>query len=137
MHQIYFLSIFANLMAGVTLSSDYLSDKISAFSPFKELFSRKGVRGGIGALALIVGFLKLLIRSIDHDVPVVGDFLPALAGIGMGAVLLFELFKAKTEVSSETMGNLEKVVVTYKVPLGLAGAAIGLLHFLLPGALFL
>lgn len=137
MHQIYFLSIFTNLIAGVTLSSDYLSEKISAFSPFKELFGRKGVRGGIGALALIVGFLKLLIRSISHDVPVVGDFLPALAGIGMGAVLLFELFKAKTEVSSKTMGNLEKVVVTYKVPLGLAGAAIGLLHFLLPGALFL
>ncbi len=137
MLQFYFLSITANLLAGLTLSANYLNEKFSGLAPFKELLEKKGVKLTIGAFALIVGFLKLLIRSRSNDVPLVGDLLPALAGLGMGAVLLFEIFKERTNIPAETVSNLEKVVVNYKVPLGLAGLAISLLHFIIPGALFL
>ncbi len=137
MMQFYFLSITANILAGLALTADYLGEKFKAFSPFKELFGKRGFKIGAGASALIIGFMKLLIRSSAGDVPVVGDLLPALAGLGMGAALLFDLYKEKATVKSETLGSLEKAVVTYKVPLGLSGLAVGVLHFFLPWALFL
>ena len=137
MLQFYFLSIFANMLAGLTLTSDYLAEKFKAFLPFKELFSKKNVKTTIGIAAFVVGFLKLLIRSKPADVPVVGDLLPALAGLAMGAGLILGIIKERAKVSAETVDNLEKTVMTYRVPLGIAGLVISALHFLLPGALFL
>ena len=137
MLQFYFLSIFANMLAGLTLTSDYLAEKFKTFLPFKELFSKKNVKTTIGIAAFVVGFLKLLIRSNPADVPVVGDLLPALAGLAMGAGLILGIIKERAKVSAETVDNLEKTVMTYRVPLGIAGLVISALHFLLPGALFL
>ena len=137
MLQFYFLSIFTNILAGLTLMSEYLAEKFEAFLPFKELFSKKNVKTAIGIAAFVVGFLKLLIRSNPADVPVVGDLLPALAGLAMGAGLILGIFRERTKVSVETVDNLEKTVKTYRVPLGIAGLVISALHFLVPGALFL
>ena len=139
MLQFYFLSVFTNLLAGITLTSEFLSKKFSAFAPFQDLFGKRGVKGSIGGLALVVGFLKLLIRSQQSDVPVAGDLLPALIGMGMGAALLFDMIEDRSEIETppESMKGLKKVVVAYRVPLGIAGLVIGFLHFLLPGALFL
>jgi hypothetical protein len=95
------------------------------------------VKTTIGIAAFVVGFLKLLIRSNPADVPVVGDLLPALAGLAMGAGLILGIFRERTKVSAETVDNLEKTVMTYRVPLGIAGLVISALHFLVPGALFL
>ena len=122
MLQFYFLSIFANMLAGLTLTSDYLAEKFKTFLPFKELFSKKNVKTTIGIAAFVVGFLKLL---------------PALAGLAMGAGLILGIIKERAKVSAETVDNLEKTVMTYRVPLGIAGLVISALHFLLPGALFL
>jgi hypothetical protein len=137
MLQFYFLSIFANILAGLTLTADYLGEKFKAFLPFKELFSKNNTKTTIGIFAFVVGFLKLLIRSNPADVPVVGDLLPALAGLAMGAGLILGIVKERGTVSGEKVNNLEKAVMTYRVPLGFTGLAISALHFLLPGALFL
>ena len=137
MLQFYFLSIFANVLAGLTLPSEYLAERFKAFLPFKELFSKNNVKTTIGIAAFVVGFLKLLIRSNPTDVPVVGDLLPALAGLAMGAGLILGIIKERSKVPAETVDNLEKTVMTYRVPLGIAGLVISALHFLVPGALFL
>jgi hypothetical protein len=131
MLQFYFLSIFTNMLAGLTLTSEYFAERIKGFLPFKDLFANRNVKTTIGIAAFVVGFLKLLIRSNPTDVPVVGDLLPALAGLAMGAGLILGT------VSAETVDNLEKTVMTYRVPLGIAGLVISALHFLVPGALFL
>ena len=135
MLQFYFLSIFANFLAGMTLTADYLAERFKGFLPFKELFSKNNVKTTIGIFAFVVGFLKLLIRSNPTDVPVIGDFLPALAGLAMGAGLILGMIKDRTAV--EKVNSLEKTVMTYRVPLGIAGLVISALHFLVPGALFL
>jgi hypothetical protein len=137
MLQFYFLSIFTNMLAGLTLTSEYFAEKFKAFLPFKDLFANKNVKTTIGIAAFVVGFLKLLIRSNPTDVPVVGDLLPALAGLAMGAGLILGILKERGTVSAETVDNLEKTVMTYRVPLGIAGLVISALHFLVPGALFL
>jgi hypothetical protein len=137
MLQFYFLSIFTNMLAGLTLTSEYFAERIKGFLPFKDLFANRNVKTTIGIAAFVVGFLKLLIRSNPTDVPVVGDLLPALAGLAMGAGLILGILKERGTVSAETVDNLEKTVMTYRVPLGIAGLVISALHFLMPRALFL
>ena len=134
MLQFYFLSIFANMLAGLTLMSDYFAEKFKAFLPFKQLFSKKNVKTTIGIAAFVVGFLKLL---LPVQTVVVGDLLPALAGLTMGTGLILGIIKERAKVSAETVDNLEKTVMTYRVPLGIAGLVVSALHFLLPRALFL
>ena len=132
--QFYFLSILANILAGLTLTSDYFAEKSKVFLPIKELLSKTNVKTTIGIAAFVVGFLKLLlpVRTV-----VVGDLFPALAGLAMGAGLILGIIKERANVSAETVDNLEKTVMTYRVPLGIAGLVISALLFLVPGALFL
>jgi hypothetical protein len=137
MLQFYFLSVFANGLAGLTLTADYFGERFSSFAPFKELFSKGSVRVGVGVLAFVVGFLKLLIRSTPTDVPIVGDFLPAVAGLAMGAAIVLNTLRERGAVSGGKVSSLEQAVMSYRVPLGIAGLAVAVLHFLLPGALFL
>ena len=137
MVQFYFLSIVANAFAGLILAGDYLSSRLKSLTIVKGIAEKKSVQFSVGIFALLVGFLKLLIRSVNTDVPVVGDLLPALAGMGMGVALLLQFFKESTQVPADTLGKLEQLVMQYRVPLGLGGLAVSLLHFILPAALFL
>jgi hypothetical protein len=137
MLQFYFLSVFANLLAGLTLTADYFAERFGSFAPLKELFSKGSVRAGVGIGAFVVGFLKLLIRSTPTDVPVVGDLLPAVAGLAMGAAILLGSLRERARVGDGKVSNLEQAVMRYRVPLGIAGLVVSVLHFLLPGALFL
>lgn len=134
MMQFYFLSVFTNLLAALALSGEYLGSRIKNLEPLMTALGARGVRLGVGIAAFVVGFLKLL---IPQDVPVVGDLLPALGGMAMGAALFFAYMKERGEKTDEDMSSLEKLAVSYKVPLGLAGGIISVLHFLLPRFLFL
>ena len=134
MLQFYFLSILANILAGLTLTSDYLAEKFKAFLPFKELFSKKNVKTTVGIIAFVVGFLKLL---LPVQTIVAGDLLPAVAGLAMGAGLILGIIKERGTVSAEKVDNLEKTVANYRVPLGITGLVIAILHFLIPSALLL
>jgi hypothetical protein len=134
MMQFYFLSVFVNLLAALVLSGEYLGSKMKNLEPLMTALSVRGARLGVGIAAFLVGFLKLL---IPQDVPVVGDLLPALGGMAMGAALFFEYMKERGDKTEEEMSSLEKLAVGYKVPLGLAGGIISVLHFLLPRFLFL
>jgi hypothetical protein len=137
MMQLYFLSIAANLLAGTALCSEYFAARLRWFAPLGQLIGGRGFRAVVGGLAAVVGFLKLLVRSTPSDVPVVGDLLPALAGLAMGASLLVQVLREKSDLPAEAVSRVEKAALAYRVPLGLAGMAVALLHFLLPGALFL
>jgi hypothetical protein len=135
MLQFYFLSILANLLAGVALASEYLAGRFPVFVPFRDLLSRRAYRASVGVLAVAVGFLKLLIRSSAADVPVIGDLIPALVGMAMGASLVLHVVREKADLPP--LGRLEKAALAYRVPLGFIGIVAAILHFLLPGALFL
>jgi hypothetical protein len=132
--QFYFLSILANILAGLTLTSDYFAEKSKIFLPIKELLSKTNIKTTIGIAAFVVGFLKLLlpVRTV-----VVGDLLPALAGLAMGAGLILGIVRERGTVKTETVDSLEKTVMTYRVPLGITGLVVSVLHFLVPGALLL
>jgi hypothetical protein len=135
--QFYLLSIFANIVAGLTLAGDFLGDRISFLSSFKSLRENRAARIIIGAVALVVGVIKLFVASPGELVAVAGDLLPALAGIILGGVLLVEAFLAAIEKKGEKATTISKTVLSYRVPVGIAGVAIALLHFLFPGVVIL
>jgi hypothetical protein len=135
MLQFYFLSILANILAGLALTAEYLAGRFPGFAPFRDLLARRPYRAALGALAAAVGFLKLLLRSTAADVPVVGDLIPALVGMAMGASLVLHVVREKADLPA--VSRLEKAALAYRVPLGIVGIVAGVLHFLLPGALFL
>jgi len=141
MVQFYFLSIVANLIGGLALSSGYLDQRFSGMSGVKEFFeSRPGIRVTIGVVSVIVGVLKLL-SVTTGDVPVVGDLIPALTGLIVGVALLFERYKEKSTIPSETQGAalnaVDRIVLKNKTLLGSIAMIVGVLHFLLPRVLFL
>lgn len=134
MAQFYFLSIVANIVAGLTLAGDYLGAKIAFLSSFKNLRENRNAVIGIGAAAALIGLVKLFVLSPGEIVPVAGDLLPAVTGMALGGVLLVEAFREKVAARGEKIERLSQTVLTFRVPLGIAGVVVAVLHFLVPGA---
>ena len=137
MAQIYFLSIIANIVAGLTLAGDYLGERIAFLAPFKDLRANRVAVTIVAALALVVGILKLIVLSPGETVPFAGDLLPGLAGIVMGGLLAVEAYRPQAAVQGEAIERISKTVLTYRVPLGIAGVAIAIAQFLFPGVIIL
>jgi hypothetical protein len=137
MAQFYLLSVFTNIAAGMTIAGDYLGDRIALLSSFKNLQRSRIAQILVGSAAFIVGVMTFIIRAPGDTVAVVGDFLPSVAGIAQGALLLIAGFRNRIAAVSAPAENLSKQALTYKVPVGIVGVAVGLLHFLFPAAVIL
>lgn len=137
MYQIYLLSVVSNLLAGIALSFQGMDEKLQLSSVFnRDLMENTGFRLGLGVATFVIGFLKFLAVSPD-DVPVVGDLIPALAGLIMGLILLLQYYRSRSTVSSPALDKVEKVFGKNSGVFGTAGIIIAVLHFLLPRILFL
>jgi hypothetical protein len=140
MAQFYLLSIFANVIAGLTLAGDFLGDRVAFLASFKNLRANRTAQAILGGVTLVVGVIKLFVGSPGELVPVAGDILPALMGIVLGGVLLVETFRPGSDAQAEKYAQVKKIskaVLSYRVPLGIAGVAVALVHFLLPSVVIL
>jgi hypothetical protein len=137
MTQLYLLSIVSTVLAGLALSGDYLGSRLAFLATFRSWTEHRGPTIGLGVLTAVVGVLKLFIRSPGETVPVAGDLLPALAGMALGAALFFETTLRRPSATESRVDRYAKAVLSYRVPLGLAGLVVALLHFLFPGAVIL
>ncbi len=137
MYQIYFLSILVNLLTGITLSFDRMDERLQLRSLFNpELFQHAGFRLTMAIITFVVGFLKLLSVS-PGDVPVVGDLLPALAGMVMGFTLFLQYYKDRTTVESSSLTSLDRIFGNNSAIIGTLGIIVAVLHFFLHTVLFL
>lgn len=137
MVQFYFLSVLANILGGIALSAGLLDEKMSGFAGIKAFFDEKpGFRVTVGVIAVVTGILKLL-SATRGDVPVVGDLLPSLTGLAVGAAVLYERYKEKSTVETEVPSAAEKLLINNKSILGVASIVVGLVHFFIPSVLFL
>ena len=136
MNQIYLVSVVVNLLAGITLAHAFLESRLPLSTVFNgELFERPQYWFGLGAVSFITGFLKLI--SAQGDMPVIGDLLPAVAGLVMGLTLLVQFYRHRNETVPHPVETLEKVFVANKTAVGIGGAVVALVHFLFPHILFL
>lgn len=119
----------------VNSASDSSKAKKSKFLeiPFLEDSSFRLV---LGILMVLTGLMKLL-SPIQYDVPVVGDLIPALAGLAGGFSILLEWYRNKSTVGVNLPGVIDKIFVEGRKYLGIFCIAAGVLHFIFPRVLFL
>jgi hypothetical protein len=137
MSQFYLLSIVSILLSGFVLSGDYLGAKVPALGTFRAWLENRGAALALGILTAGIGFLKFFVRAPGDTVVVVGDLLPAIAGLAVGAALFFEALLRKPSMPERPVDRYAKAVLTYRIPLGIVCVAIALLHFLFPQAVIL
>ncbi len=137
MPQLYFLSVFANLVTGLLLAADYLGQKTAFFAEWKKLLENRVAEILFGLGAAAIGILKLIIFSPGETVAVVGDLVPALTGLVLGAVLLGQAFRARVEKAGQKAERVARAVIGYQVPIGIFGMVVAVVHFLFPQVLFL
>jgi len=143
MIQLYLLSIILNGLIGFLL---ILGDAAEGDSPEKGVkifFSSWGFRLVLGILAAITGILKLLLPMPNSEktaIPILGDFLPALAGLAAGFILIFGFYRENSAKSAAADGKLDLIgdtLLQYRKTVGICLLVIAVLHFLFPYALFL
>lgn len=124
MLQFYFLSVFFNLIAGFVLVNDQRN--------FIELplLKEKVFRIVLGVLCALTGIIKLFV-VVRTSAVIVGDLIPALAGIAGGITLFIQ------DENEKMPEWFKKVFIANSFIVGFACLCAALLHFVFPGALFL
>ncbi|MEJ5187808.1 hypothetical protein [Treponema sp. J25] len=134
MLQFYFLSVLTNMLAGYALLVED-SEGSSALEGLRSYAKDEIVRLVLGILSVIVGFFKVL-SAIRGDIPIIGDLIPAAAGILSGILLVYEYYKRHSTVAGEQPEKLE-VLWQKKRWVGYGALVAGVAHFLFPTVLFL
>ncbi|CAI8032544.1 hypothetical protein GBAR_LOCUS18394 [Geodia barretti] len=67
-------------------AADHLVDRVPVLEPLRRFAASNRAKGTLGAIAVVVGIVKLFARA-PGQVIIVGDFLPAIAGMLLGAML--------------------------------------------------
>jgi hypothetical protein len=90
----------------------------------------------LGILALLTGIVKLL-YTYNGGIPILGDFLPAAAGISSGCILLFDFYRVHSDIGSADNTPLAGFVDRYRKIFGAGAIFAAVMHFLFPAALLL
>jgi hypothetical protein len=135
MLQFYFLSILANALSGFILftASD---DEPPSDTGFRLSPGNRTFRLVLGIISSLTGVLKIL-SSISGDIPVIGDLIPALAGLFAGFALIFKYYRQGSSLSSERVEKIETLITVNQRWVGIAAMASAVLHFLFPTVLLL
>jgi hypothetical protein len=136
MIQFYFLSVLFNALTGYILGIEQKEDEDSLEEGIKFSFRNGTFRLVLGVLTMITGLLKLL-SSTRGDIPVIGDIIPAIAGLGAGFILVFEYYNTRSALNTEKSENFVRFLENNKRWMGFIAMASAALHFLFPSVLFL
>jgi hypothetical protein len=136
MIQFYFLSILFNGLSGYLLIRE--KDREDGDTPdtvFRLSLQNETVRLVLGILTMLMGLLKIL-SSVQGDIPVIGDLVPALAGLGAGFVLVYEFYRSRSGTDFEISEKIEGLLTRRRL-IGIAALASAAVHFLFPQVLLL
>lgn len=89
----------------------------------------------LGVLSIFVAIMKLL--SAVNGIPFLGDIVPALAGLLGGAAMLFEYYVENSSANLELPSFFQNIFVEHKKYIGAACMVAAVVHFIIPGVLFL
>lgn len=129
MLQFYFLSVLLNICAGLSL---ILTDETNIDSGV----NKKNFKLVLGILTLFVGFIKF-IAVMPSDVPVVGDLIPAIAGLLGGFAILLDFYISQASDEVKINSFLENFFIKGKRYIGILCIIVGILHFLFPKVVIL
>ena len=142
MLQFYFLSVAANLLAGATLSSDWITERFSSLRAIVHALSARRARMVIGLTSILAGLGTMFVPVAKPLI--IGDLFPSVVGLGVGIALLFEALRqevfyaggeaAETPTRDE---NAWQAPRAYRTALAAFAFAAAVLHFFLPERMFL
>ncbi|MCR4953815.1 MAG: hypothetical protein K6A43_07020 [Treponema sp.] len=118
------------------------SDKFSTAKKLQDefrktsLFESKTFRLVLGILTGLTGLLKLF-SAIRGDVPVVGDLLPALAGLAGSFCLLLDYYINAATIEVTISDTIKKIFIKNSNIIGFAMILVAVIHFIFPTVLFL
>lgn len=155
MLQFYFLAILLNLITGLILIyADIFSDdlestdntdaaskvaagsgKIQEMLSNTAFFKNKTFLIVTGILACFTGMMKLL-SVVRNDIPVIGDLLPALAGLFGGFAVVVAYYRLSAAEKPLLPDFVNNVFVKGHKYIGIFCIVAALLHFVFPGVLF-
>jgi uncharacterized membrane-anchored protein len=136
MIQFYFLSILFNALTGYLLTVKVDEEEVLEESFPGVSLKSETLRLVLGILTMLTGLLKIL-SSVQGDVPVVGDLVPALAGLGSGFVLVIEYYRSRSGTESGGPVKIEGFLVKRRKLIGFIALVSAVLHFLFPQVLLL
>ena len=149
MLQMYFLSIILNVLAGLILLSkkpvevtteapekkrNLIEDMNKSLSE-NNFFQNKSFALVIAILALLTGIIKLFCVA-KGGIIILGDLLPALAGITAGFAILLNYYLSTATVATNLPAIIKTIFVDNISWVGIIACAIALLHFIMPGVIF-
>jgi len=143
MIQLFLLSIIFNGLIGFLLVLGDTEEGAVQEKGIKFFFTSWGFRLVLGIITVITGILKFLLPMPNSErtaIPILGDFLPALAGIVAGFILIFSFYRENSSKSETAEGKLDRIgdtLLQYRKAVGISLLVISVLHFLFPYALFL
>ncbi|MGI5057635.1 hypothetical protein [Treponema pectinovorum] len=119
-------------------SSDSFFDKKIQFAVNSKgsFFDDMTFRLVVAVLSGLTGLMKLL-STVQNDVPVIGDLIPAVAGIAACFALLIEFYSTKSETHLVLPSFVSTIFVDGRKYLGIFCIIAGFLHFIFPRVLFL
>lgn len=137
MYQFYVLAVVFNILGGLTLAFDFLSEKIGLdYVLNDEGFTDDTIRLVIGVTTLAVGLVKLFVVTGDNWI-ILGDFVPALTAMVTGFTLLLERFrdalgeKVKSDRGVLALSRLDRVFIKPRNVYGIVSVVAGLAHLFL------
>jgi hypothetical protein len=137
MYQVYLLSIVTLILASVTLGFDQLNERLHVGSFFSSaVFQSQGFVFGLGVVTFLVGFFQLLSVHPD-DTIILGNLVPAAAGMVLGGSLMLAYYKEKTTVESSLVDRLDRIFLQNASNLAYLGLLVAVLHFFFHRVLFL
>jgi len=136
MIQFYLLSVVLNVIAGYALYSFQAEAKGTRFDGVREFIQDSTTRLLLGVLCGTTGMFKLL-TVMRGDLPVIGDLVPAVAGMAAGFTMLLELYRSGAAAPSPAVQRLDSLFVANRRIIGIVSMASGLIHFLFANVLFL
>ena len=96
---VYLLSVFTTIAAGATLSAGYLVKSFPNLEQYKRFVPGSRSAGTLGAITAAVGFVKLF--APWNQIIIVGDFLPAVAGMLLGGMLLIDRYRDRRQAGGD------------------------------------
>jgi hypothetical protein len=136
MIQCYVLSILFNAASGFVLLKGDLGEENSLEKEFRFSFRSETFRLILGIVTVVTGILKLL-SPVNGGMPVLGDLLPALAGMGAGFIVLLEYYRNQSRLDDGGTSKVAEIVSRNRKWVGFAAIGAALIHFLFPQAFLL
>lgn len=133
MVQIYFLLVLLNVSTGLVLARTGLKRSLGDWDSWFLPFEGRLVRGILGALTFLTGFLGLIF-VLPGDQIFLGDLFPSVSGLLGGTILVLEYYRQDEHPEA---AKIEDFLVSNKIIVGVVCLTFGLLHFFSPTVVFL